>query len=814
FWVYNVREVPTAFMCIIRSENPATEGMDYWSVKVPLNFEGWKRFGLLIRDGGGARTPRGWDQVDSISFRASGWNNEPSPDATVYIDRLELRGDIGGEGPLIDDEEFFSLLRDDIEALAPVREAAADGDCERADELLLEYMRNRQQPKFAFDCSEWDKSRDPDFNTARADAVMEHIFSWQGREADLPDDIDWTYNPFDKDDPAYTPEWTYDLNRFGFWRDLGRAYWATGDEKYAREFVDQLTDWVHDQPAPVLGSPNSAPTWRTIEQGIRTAGSWQDAYCYFLHSPSLTPEAHTLFLKSFVEHGRTLTRMAVEHPEHRGNWVTMEMNGLAHIGVMFPEFTEAKGWRDVAYGRLMAELDRQVYPDGAQKELTTGYHQVSLGNFKRALEPAERNDVEVPDGYLSALKRMYEYNLEAMIPGGRLPPLNDAGMTNVTGSLQEAYEIWGDEKFAWGAGGGGEPSPLGFTSRFFPWAGQAVMRSGWDREARYMMFEIGPFGIGHQHEDKLGLYLYGYGKPLLTEAGTYRYDRSKWRRYVLSTAAHNTIMVDGVGQHRRGLSETYQREEPMTGSWESNDVFDWASGRYTDGYGPVMDEDGNRLGRDHDITDVEHERTVLYLKPRTQGEQDYFVVFDRLIGESDTEHTYSNLFHLDAEEASVDEETMVVSSADAGRPGLTLIPLDTAGLSLRMVKGQEDPVQGWIPREGHREVPTAIYEKTGPTPQRFVTILMPRPDEEVTAVNAEILQQDASMIALEVTTDVGTDTLLYSFEAPQEMQAGDISTDARLAVVRRPDRGDPHVGILNGSKISVADDLIPVSDKE
>ncbi|MFP3903241.1 MAG: heparinase II/III family protein, partial [Armatimonadota bacterium] len=290
FWVYNVREVPTAFMCIIRSENPATEGMDYWSVKVSLNFTGWKRFGILLREGGGARTPRGWDEVDSISFRSSGWNNEPSPDATVYIDRLELRRDIGGRGPLIDDEEFFGLLDNDIEALAPVREAAAEGDYDRADELLLEYMRARQEPKFSFDCSEWDKSRDPDFNTARADAVMEHIFSFQGREADLPDDIDWTYNPFDKDDPAYTPEWTYGLNRFSFWRDLGRAYWATGDEKYAQEFVDQMTDWVHDQPAPVLGSPNSAPTWRTIEQGIRTAGSWQDAYCYFLHSPSLTPE--------------------------------------------------------------------------------------------------------------------------------------------------------------------------------------------------------------------------------------------------------------------------------------------------------------------------------------------------------------------------------------------------------------------------------------------------------------------------------------------------------------------------------------------
>ena len=77
------------------------------------------------------------------------------------------------------------------------------------------------------------------------------------------------------------------------------------------------------------------------------------------------------------------------------------------------------------------------------------------------------------------------------------------------------------------------------------------MRSGWERDARYLLLDVGPFGYGHQHEDKLNLLLHAYGRLLLAEGGNYAYDSSEMRRYVLSTRAHNTIRVDGHDQNRR-----------------------------------------------------------------------------------------------------------------------------------------------------------------------------------------------------------------------------------------------------------------------
>jgi len=791
FWVHNETKLDTAFMCIISSENPTTEGADYWGIKVPLSFTGWKRFGIMLRAGGGARSPRGWDQIDGVRFTAAGWNNEPHPEAVVHIDQLELRNDIGGPGPLLTDEELFSLLREDMEGLAPVREAAAAGDYDAAKQALLEYYRGRDRPRWRFDPAEFDRHREAGYNTAAAEQVMDHTFRWQGRTATLPEDIDWTFNPWDREDPNYTPEWTYDLNRFGFWRTLGQAWWATGDDRYAEEFVAQMLDWVHDNSPPVVGSPNSAPTWRTIEQGIRTAGSWMDAYHYFLFAPQMTPEAHCTFLKSWVEHGRTLTRMTVEYPEHGGNWVTMECNGLAHIGCMFPEFTEAEQWREVAYGRLLMELDRQVYPDGAQKELSTGYHQVSLRNFMQATEPALRNGFEVPEEYLSKLKRMYEYDLHAMIPGGYLPPLNDAGLTRVGHYLREAHETWGDPQFLWGATGGAEGEPVDFTSIFLPWAGQAVMRSGWEADDLYLMFEVGPFGIGHQHEDKLGLFLWGWGKPLLTEAGTYSYDHSKWRRFVLSTEAHNTVMVDGLPQHRRGLREKYETDEPLRGVWETNDLFDWCTGRYEDGYGP-------------DRIAVTHERTVIYVRP------EYYVVIDRLL-DAEGEHSYEALFNLDAEDATVHADGLTVSSADAGEPSLTLMPLATEGLSLRIAKGQEEPILlGWVPREDHRQIPCAVYSKTGPTPQTMVTLLLPHPTEEPPMVEAELLEHSDEVLGIRVARGEGQETILYAFAGPRRMAAGGVSTEARLAVVRADADGAVSGAMVDGTELTADGEQVQV----
>ena len=124
---------------------------------------------------------------------------------------------------------------------------------------------------------------------------------------------------------------------------------------------------------------------------------------------------------STLEHGRYLRRYPTS-----GNWLTMEMNGLYHVGVLLGFVREASDWRRFALSRLLSELDTQIYPDGAQIELTPGYHNVALRSFLGPVDIAGAYGYHLPDDYLARLERMFEYNMWVMRPDRDAPRWNDS----------------------------------------------------------------------------------------------------------------------------------------------------------------------------------------------------------------------------------------------------------------------------------------------------------------------------------------------------------------------------------------------------
>jgi hypothetical protein len=856
FWLHNATAGKARCMLLVHSENDATEGADYWQFPIQLNFSGWRQFTFAIGGKEGqAREPRGWNQIDGISFTADGWGCTPQPETDLHLDDFRLVCDPPRPGPLMSDEEFFAELDLDRPELAAVRQAVLANDLPAAKAALLAHFRNRRSPvwhfdwrdrpadmprlkpgsgswdyyntgftvdwtgwkEFAFPFAEWNVSRTPqgwhfinrfrlsstwgsrspnpdtylvfddmllggdtplpigDFETeadfarwpafapahqpgvsgtaggawrpatspeapasglpkdwrpyrelrfrvysakatgdritlladsdvrhlARADRVLEHVFNGYF----LGERINWESNNNKPGDPAFTDEWTYSLNRFFQWRDLGEAYWQTGDEKYARGWIDQMRAWVEDNPYPRFADGNRTLTWRTIEAGIRTSTTWPDSLMYFLGSPSLEPDDLVVFLKSWIEHAHHLMRITLENPEHGGNWVTMECNGLGHIGILLPECRQAPLWLQTAAERLGRELDRQVYPDGAQKELTTHYHQVALLNFVALYQFAARNGQPLGERYLANLERMYEYNLKAMDPEGFLPPLNDAGRTDVRPSLQEGYDLFGREDFLWAASRGGKGIAPAYTSLALPWAGQYIMRSGWEPDALYCLFEAGPYGTGHQHEDKLSLVLHAMGRELLTEAGTYRYDASTYRRYAIGSWAHNTILVDGQGQCRRGLPEAYETTRPLDNLWLHNESFDAAAGVYDCGYGPRRE------------IPVRHERTVVFLR------NDYWLVLDRLEGEG--EHGLDILWNLKATAAERRDGGLAAHGTDPGVPNLLVTPAPVPGLELDIVTGRQVPPLGFAPVASKTPIPVLDYRMHTKLPVTLAWALTP-----------------------------------------------------------------------------------------
>jgi len=622
-------------------------------------------------------------------------------------------------GPRLTEEEFFANLRRDNSDLERVLNLVEQHDFQTAREEFAKHLKYRNHPKWFFSWREKPSSSSDLKNADRevASNAVQHRFTVIGMPHRFEGEIDWAYNPTAEPDSAYPVdhEWTWQFNRHSHWVSLGRAYRQTGNERYALEFADEMLDWIEKNPVPDEADQAPFSRWRTIEAGIRMAHTWPYALFYFLGSPNFHPQAIITMLRSMVEHASYLM-----HNPTAGNWLTMEMNGLYHVGALLPEYRCAQEWREYAANRLRQELEVQVYPDGAQFELTPGYHNVALSNFLGPVHLARLNNYPLPRGYLDHLEGMYAFNLWMMTPARDLPPFNDSWGVNVRETLQEGWNHFPHrEDFIWVATDGKEGSPPDHTSHIFPFAGYLIQRSGWDKHARYLAFDAGPFGAGHQHEDKLSFVLSAYGKQFIVDSGSYAYDASKWRRYVLSPYGHNVVFVDGMGQNRRRNRASYITDEPVDCTWNTTGAYDYARASYGN--------DTERYGRQGCLPATQ-DRRILFVKAGPG--QDFWVMCDTFTPFNADIHTYESLFHLDVSAISIDETRQRAVTEEADGPNLGIFTLSTGDMEMQVIEGQEDPyVQGWLPYKhgltGVRPIPCLNLITKGTGRQHAIYVLYP-----------------------------------------------------------------------------------------
>lgn len=650
-------------------------------------------------------------------------------------------------GPRLSDADFFAKIDTTRPGLEGIPEAVAHGDFTTARQLFAAEVRRTLQPERFLRIEREFRGAHFMKEGETVEQAAERILTGELISCSTPHkfagEVDWFINPtFNQ-----YKEWTWQLSRHPEWAILAERYRATGDERFAAAFVRFFRSWVRQALVPENADGAATLCWRTIETGIRMGGAWQWALHSFYKSPHFTDDVLVDWYKSVWEHGWRLRNF------HRtGNWLIMEMNGLAQIGILYPQFREAATWKQYAFDRLSEELDAQVYPDGWQVELSTGYHQVDINNYQWLMDVCRACDEPIPAAFRAGLERMHTVNVLMMMPDGRLPDVNDGGWHEVARLMKSAVKDYPERAdFLWTYTKGAQGHPPAITSHAFPYAGYYVMRTGWEPDALWALLDAGHFGYGHQHEDKLNLLLHAYGRLLLTEGGNYAYDASEMRRYVLSTRAHNTIRVDGQDQNRR-LSynrAAFDVTRPSDGRLRIMPTHDVADGVYEEGYGP----DAAPI--------VRHARRVIFLKTGAQGAAPWpgpcLLVIDRLTPADAAAHTCQVIWHLDADQTAVDGLT--VRSADAGRPNLTILPAPAAAMTVHVVSGQETPeFQGWKAIKNHQQgeyaaTPTAIYEWTIAGPARLVTLLYPTRAGEMCPVAAVHASNDvhAAEICLELT---------------------------------------------------------------
>lgn len=615
-------------------------------------------------------------------------------------------------GTKLTDAVFFTQLLDaSLPGLEDLPVLAAASDFAACRKVFATYVRQMLHPEVFFSVKrEMDTVNEtPEEEVECAEKAVHNIMRSVGVEYDFGDGpIDWfsnpTYNQYN--------EWTWQLSRHREWYMMSRVYRRTGGERYAAAVARQIRSWIDQAQCPELPCfGGDTLCWRTIECGIRQGQCWPDVIHTFYNCPSFDDDLITDWCKSVWEHGAHL------HTDHTiGNWLIMEMTGLLHIGLLYPCFKDSAVWYRFALEKLTKELAVQIYDDGFQYELTTGYQVVLLKNYGLVMRILAAYGKDIPADMQRYMTKMMEMYVQLMRPDGKVPDLNDGKDYTVHQLLAQYIDLVPEQAvLRWAVSQGAEGAPPAAPSHIFTDSGLAALRTGWRKEDTWLFFDGGKFGTNHQHEDKLNLLMYADGAPILTECGIYAYDSSPMRKYCLSTRGHNTVRVDGLDQNRR---KNFDRAKEISAShdlrWSLSDTTDALRASYREGYGPEQDNS------------VCHERSVYFLK-QSEGLRPFAVVVDRL--RSDREHDYELLWHLDTQSITQDSLRLRAGTLNILTPDA---PSEKAGLSIAY--GQRFPEwQGWYSGSGlqnhHRPIYTAIYRLYGQD-IRWVTVLYPDGGED------------------------------------------------------------------------------------
>ncbi len=646
--------------------------------------------------------------------------------------------------PTEDEARVFKAIDLSLPELSSVNVALKNEDYEAASSAWATYLRNRKGYK-------WIEN---EIAVSYNKSVAEDALSGKVQGGYLPlfhsfpkGKIDWLYNAT-KNAPhqSLDYEWQWQLNRMLFWSDMARAYLETRDEQYPKAFARQLHSWIAQCPIPEKVENTPGSSWRTIEAGIRMSLTWPEAFFSFLNSPSLSDADIMAYTRSILDHAHYLRKNSTG-----ANWLLMEMNGLSTIGFFFPEFLESKEWRSYAISRMTEELNRQFLPDGGQYELSLGYHEVSIENFLALLKHAQwtGHEKEIPMNYIAALEKAYEWSMLLSTPDRNRPKFNDSWSGSIARTLREAESLFPSrEDFLWFTSDRQKGKPPEQTSIFLDWTGFAVMRSGWETNANYLLFDVGPLGYGgqmgegHAHQDKLNVVLWSYGREILFDDGGGNYAWDKWRIWSRSSLSHNCMIVDGLGQARtRDESNTDPdhdpamiSQKPIQASWLSNSNFDFAAGIYNKEYGTpgyIETSDPKTIEGVYDFQNgpqkrliATQQRQVIFIKP------DLYLVADKMTPLDDREHTYQARWHLLSKNTLLNPVTHSVMTIDEDVPNLMILPLYQKGLTTLQVQAQEKPaLLGWYNRRNiePRVVPatTVLHTQNGAGIKTFLTLLFP-----------------------------------------------------------------------------------------
>jgi uncharacterized heparinase superfamily protein len=361
-------------------------------------------------------------------------------------------------------------------------------------------------------------------------------FLFLHREEGLGAEIDWQ--------AAGLPRlWQYNLHYFDYLNQPGLDY-ETG--------LSLISSWINHHPPK-----STAVGWEPYPSSLRLINWIKFLTIWHKTIPPYVTESlllQTVNLQKQIEY------------HIGGNHLWANGKALWYAGIFLGEDSLA----DLGKKIVLAEMQEQFLPEGGHFELSPMYHALltedllDLVNLCQNLTTSD--DKKALMMLREAAGRALGWLGAIVDDRGQIPLLNDAAY-----GIATPYKELVSYAQLLGVAADLQKIPI---INLAPWSGRNL--SG------YLLLSHGPFRLlwdtaplgpdhllGHAHCDMLSVLLDFRGQSILTDTGVSRYEEGEQRRYERGTAAHNTVVLDGLEQAdmwkafrvgRRGYPKHFLRE--------------------------------------------------------------------------------------------------------------------------------------------------------------------------------------------------------------------------------------------------------------
>lgn len=377
--------------------------------------------------------------------------------------------------------------------------------------------------------------------------------------------------------------------RFGWIFPLMRAYWLTGESRFAEAVWTLVDSWCESHP------PNSGPHWLSAQEVALRLMTLVFALHTSLDHLAGDRTRFARLLSILAAHAARIPATLVYARAQRNNHLLVEAAALYTAGVLFPQFRDAEAWRGLGLHWFEQALSDQVFSDGGYIQHSTNYHRLALQTGLWTARIAQANQESLSESSYSALRHLTRAlaaladtstgNVPNFGPndGAHFLPLAVCTFEDMRPTIQAAsLAFFGEE--ALGAGPWDELSLwLGLkrnnASRSLP-DGQEVARSTVSREASgavtlrsqeeredgdfarkgsfpeaglyclrgrasWGMLRCAHFHSRPGHSDQLHFDLWWHGMNVACDPGTYLYNgEAPWDNSLAGAKVHNTVVLD------------------------------------------------------------------------------------------------------------------------------------------------------------------------------------------------------------------------------------------------------------------------------